>query len=329
MKSQLLSLERAYVPVVGGQMGNSLTADSMEPAPIARRPSLFNSLFEFRFPLEAAVLFWSYGIHHPRPHLDDGNRKIVMLIPGFMAGDLTLAPMAKFCEWLGHKTFFTGIWSNSRCPREMVLHLERKLEEIHASFGRVMIIGQSLGGMYALELAVRRPDLIERVITLGSPIRSVEDSSHAFVLATARLISILRRMDHGCLTPSCASKMDLVERHPGEVPTTAIYSRTDGVVHWESCVDQSGATSVENVEVTGSHIGMAINAGVYRVIADRLAMPPRERRRHRSASHAAPATEEISPPLFPPPAEYREGRPKNELLTTRERRARYTVQALP
>ena len=76
----------------------------------------------------------------------------MMMIPGFMAGDLTLAPLAKFCEWLGHKTFFTGIWSNSRCPREMVLHLERKLEEIYASSGRVVIIGHSLGGIYALEL---------------------------------------------------------------------------------------------------------------------------------------------------------------------------------
>jgi triacylglycerol lipase len=221
-----------------------------------------------------------------------------MLIPGFMAGDLTLAPLAKFCEWLGHKTFFTGIWSNSRCPREMVLHLERNLEEIYASFGRVVIIGHSLGGMYALELAVRRPDLIERVITLGSPVRSVGDSSHPLVLATARLISILRGMDHGCLTPSCACIKDLVERHPGEVPTTAMYSRTDGVVHWESCVDQSGATTVENVEVKGSHIGMAVNADVYRVVADRLAMPPREQRRYCCASQATPATEEISPPRF-------------------------------
>ena len=261
-------------------MQYSLTADSMEPAPIARRPSLVNSLLEFRFPIEAAVLFWNYGIKRLRPQVDDRNRKIVMMIPGFMAGDLTLAPLAKFCEWLGHKTFFTGIWSNSRCPREMVLRLERNLEEIHASFGRVVIIGHSLGGMYALELAVRRPDLIERVITLGSPIRSVEDSSHAFVLATAKLISILRGVDHGCLK-------DLLEGHPGEVPTTAMYSRTDGVVHWESCVDQSGATTAENVEVTGSHIGMAVNADVYSVVADRLAMPPRELRRYCSASREA------------------------------------------
>ena len=89
-------------------MQYSLTVDSTEPALIARRPSLVNSLLEFRFPIEAAVLLWNYGIKRLRPQVDDSNRKIVMMIPGFMAGDLTLAPLAKFCEWLGHKTFFTG-----------------------------------------------------------------------------------------------------------------------------------------------------------------------------------------------------------------------------
>ena len=75
--------------------------------------------------------------------------------------------------------------------------------------------------MYALELAARLPDLIERVITLGSPIRSVEDSSHTFVLAAAKIVSIFRGTDHGCVTPSGACITNLVERHPGEVPITA------------------------------------------------------------------------------------------------------------
>jgi hypothetical protein len=69
-------------------------------------------------------------------------------------------------------------------------------------------------------------------------------------------------------------------------------------VHWESCVDLSGVTTVGNVEVTGSHIGMAVNADVYRVVADRLAMPPREQRAYCCASQATPATEEISPQPF-------------------------------
>jgi hypothetical protein len=83
----------------------------------------------------------------------------------------------------------------------------------------------------------------------------------------------------------------LSDESPAHVPATHVYSRTDGVVHWQSCVDLSGAPTVENVEVTGSHVGMGLNADVYRVIADRLAMPHRSRLRlvdsHASAAQAA------------------------------------------
>jgi len=114
------------------------------------------------------------------------------------------------------------------------------------------------------------------VITLGSPLRSVENSSNPLVLATARMIALLRRMDDGCLSESCSCGMNLLsERHPGDVPTTVVYSRTDGVVHWESCVDRTGSRLAENVEVMASHVGMGLNADVYRVVADRLAAPSR------------------------------------------------------
>jgi len=232
-----------------------------------------------------AALFWIHGIHHPWPHVSEhGNRKAVVLIPGFMAGDMTLAPLAALCRWLGHKTFFTGIRSNSNCPRETVLHLERHLERIHEDEGRVVVIGQSLGGIYARELATRRPELVERVITLGSPVRLVEDSANAFVLATARLVARLRNMEDGCLTQSCSCGMMLTERHPGEVPTTVVYSKTDGVVHWESCIDRSGARTVENIEVMASHVGMGVNTDVFRVVAERLARGPRPTSAPRSTS---------------------------------------------
>jgi len=256
-------------------MGSDSTGGDTDASHYAQRPALLHSLFELRFPMEAA-LFWLHGIHHRWPHVSDhGNRKSVMLIPGFMAGDMTLAPLAALCRWLGHKTFFTGIRSNSNCPRETVLHLERHLERIHEDEGRVVIIGQSLGGIYAREVAARRPDLVERVITLGSPVRLVEDSANAFVIATARLVARLRNMEAGCLTQSCSCGMMLTERHPGEVPTTVLYSKTDGVVHWESCVDRSGARNVENVEVMASHVGMGVNTEVFRVVAESLARDPR------------------------------------------------------
>jgi hypothetical protein len=93
----------------------------------------------------------------------------------------------------------------------------------------------------------------------------------------AHSIAAIRGRAEGCLSESCKCGLMLSDESPAGVPATHVYSRTDGVVHWESCVDLSGAPTVENVEVMGSHVGMGLNADVYRVIADRLAMPRRPR----------------------------------------------------
>jgi len=256
-------------------MRSELTAGENDTSRSGQRPSFLHSLFELRFPMEAA-LFWIHGIHHQWPHVaKHGNRKSIMLIPGFMAGDISLAPLAGLCRWLGHRTFFTGIKSNSDCPRETVLRLERHLERIHEDEGRVVLIGQSLGGVYARELAARRPELVERIITLGSPVRMSEDSANPLIVAMTLQVAKLRKLEDGCLTRSCPCGMTMAERLPDEVPTTVVYSKTDGVVHWDSCVDRSGAQNVENIEVMASHCGMGLNTDVLRLVADRLARAPR------------------------------------------------------
>src|SRR5258708_20226698 len=88
----------------------------------SKRPSLFDALGEFRMPLEATV-FWLGALTHPWPHADADNRKVILLIPGFIAGDVTLAPMATFLRWLGHRVAFGGTWSNSHCPPQTIPHL--------------------------------------------------------------------------------------------------------------------------------------------------------------------------------------------------------------
>ncbi len=233
------------------------------------RVSPFGALAECRAPFEGA-LFWVQALAHPWPYVSNRQRKLVLFIPGFMAGDASLAPLAAICSWLGHRTHFAGIWSNSRCPRATVDRLERRLARIQGRYGeRVVLVGQSLGGLYARELAARVPGQVERVITLGSPLRLLS-GVNAAVTAAARVVGLVRGSREGCFTESCSCGMALYERML-EVPATVVYSRSDGVVPWQSCIDRSGSPLVENVEVMASHCGMGVHPDVCRIVADRLA----------------------------------------------------------
>jgi pimeloyl-ACP methyl ester carboxylesterase len=256
-------------------MAASVAYRSAVPSSEPRRPTLIDALGEFRVPLEATV-FWLGALAHPWPHANGENRKIVMLIPGFMAGDMTLAPLATFVRWLGHRVVFAGIWSNSKCPRETMRDLSERLDLVYEKYEQtVTVVGQSLGGVYARELAREQPHKVERIVSLGSPIKKPRHAANLAVQAVARSVAAFRGRAEGCLTEECKCGMMLSDEAPARVPATHVYSRTDGIVHWHSCVDMSGSPTVENVEVMGSHVGMGLNADVYRVIADRLALPPR------------------------------------------------------
>ncbi len=233
------------------------------------RVSPFSAVWEWRAPVEAAM-FWVQALAHPWPYVSKRQRKLVLFIPGFMAGDATLAPLAAVCSWLGHRTHFAGIWSNSRCPRATLDELQRRLGRIQGRYNeRVVLVGQSLGGVYARELAGRVPDQVERVITLGSPLRLLS-GVNTVVTATARALGLVRGSRKGCFTESCSCGMELEERQL-EVPATVVYSRSDGVVPWQSCIDRSGSRLVENIEVMASHCGMGLHPDVCRIVTDRLA----------------------------------------------------------
>jgi pimeloyl-ACP methyl ester carboxylesterase len=252
----------------------------VDPIRPAKRPSFLDALGELRFFLEASM-FWVKAFTHPWPHAAPGEGRIVLLIPGFMAGDVTLLPLANFLARLGHRPVFSGIWSNSKCPRETLEQLGCRLEQVReASDGEIALVGQSLGGLYARELAHRYPAHLDRVITLGSPIRRPRSHANPAVEAVARGVARLRGKAAGCLSESCECGLAITDDDydDEEVPTTVIFSRSDGVVHWESCVDSSGSELVENVEVMSSHVGMGLNADVYRVIAERLVLLPYRRR---------------------------------------------------
>ncbi|HEY2664219.1 MAG TPA: alpha/beta hydrolase [Candidatus Binataceae bacterium] len=231
--------------------------------------------------LEAATS-WLYAYRYPFPRVPRVLGKSILLIPGFMAGDLSLMPMASLCAYLGHRSEFGGILSNSRCPRETLELLGAKLERMYEREGEpVVVIGQSLGGVYARLLAIRNPEMIERVITLATPINSPVESSHPAISALAARVGKFNGNPEGCLTQSCPCGLALSDLTIREVPVTVVYSRRDGIVHWQSCVDRSGGPNIDHEEVISTHVAMGISADVCQIVADRLALPRRERKEPR------------------------------------------------
>ena len=238
--------------------------------PIPQFPPLWR---ESRAGVEAAALFrssvWRGG------GVPDGEGRPVLLIPGFLAGDGSLGTMT---HWLRENGYFTrraGMRANVGCSEETCPRLETRLERFAEATGqRVAIIGQSRGGVFARALAVRRPDLVSGIVTLGSPtVRQL--SAHPFVLAQVLLVGTLGTgrvpgmFSMRCLRGGCCT--DFRRRPRAPIPargrlTPRCTRRTDGVVDWRACLDPAA----EQIEVRASHVGMAVNAEVYAEVGHAL-----------------------------------------------------------
>jgi triacylglycerol lipase len=204
-----------------------------------------------------------------------GDGRGVLLIPGFLAGDGSLGTMTQWLRAAGYRTNRAGIRSNVACSEVACARLEERLESLAGRTGRrVTIIGQSRGGVIAKALGARRPDLVSGVVTLGSPVRS-QLAIHPVVLAQVGVVAALGSgpvpglISWRCLRGDCCARFREAVSGPlpPEVGYVAIYSRSDGIVDWRSCVDPCAD---ECVEVRASHCGMGVNAGAYRVIARAL-----------------------------------------------------------
>jgi len=210
------------------------------------------------------------------------GEKAVLLIPGFMAGDVTLYPMASRLRASGYQVFFAGIWVNADCPVSTLGRLERSLRAAALATGaKVAIVGHSLGGIYARELARRFPDLVERIVMLGSPIRHPVENSNRPIRLLASAVSFAHRRCIASLGAPCEICGFDVPHTPPSVPETIIYSKSDGVVRWESCIESG--PEVEAVEVSSSHCGMALSLEVWKIVTARLNgsahLPQRPRKR--------------------------------------------------
>lgn len=203
-----------------------------------------------------------------------GSGEHVLVLPGFMASDASTVPLRRFLDSRGYRTAGWGLGRNIGFAAIGPLLRDLLARANDRAGGPVSLVGWSLGGVMARRLARNHPRSVTRLVTLGSPIGGSPTRT-----------SVWRVYDR--VEPGRRAEVDARYREPGMlapptgVPSSAIYSRTDGVVPWQIAREQPGPLT-ENIEVRASHIGLGVNPGVFYAVADRLAQSPDPWRRFRA-----------------------------------------------
>ena len=222
--------------------------------------------------LRASPVYYGFGV--PR-----GDGAPVIVIPGFLGSDAYLMEMYHWLRRIGYRPYYSRIGRNAECPELLTERLFSTMDQASSETGQKLhLIGHSLGGLMARSAAIRRPDQVAQVISLAAPFRDIR--VHPMVMAAAgfvrgRIISRKRRereVKRECYTGDCTCDFanSLRSDPPESVRRAAIYTETDGVVDWRSCVEEEEHL---NIKVRGTHVGLAFNPQVYRRIAKLLASP--------------------------------------------------------
>jgi len=212
-------------------------------------------------------VFRGRGVRH-------GDGRPVLLVPGFLSGDWSMTVMHGWLKRIGYSPHMSGIYFNVRASEHILAGLRRRLTEIRASdSSRVTIIGHSRGGLLAKVLAQRRPDAVEQVITLGSPLADQSDIT-PLTQAAVGVVRTANEIGFG-LRLRAEGRFAYDLRQPPAVPTTSIYTRADDVVNFRSCI----RPDIPSIAVWGCHNGLVINPEVYRLLGRLLARPRRPARK--------------------------------------------------
>ena len=242
-----------------------LAKASAPPTGPLRRPSYLWLAGEV--PRAVGEMAWLQAARPVLSRAPRGELQHVLVLPGLGASDRSTMTMRRYLRQLGYHTHGWRLGQNVPGPR-MADRLSDRLERLYAADpAPITIVGWSLGGLYARLIARQLPDTVRRVITLGSPFRTVpgqESHPARFIRAAAERQGY--KVDVANL---------LTDDRPLPVPSTAVFTRTDGIVPWEACVDTKGGPH-ESIEVIGSHCGLGHHPAVMWVVADRLAQPAGE-----------------------------------------------------
>mgnify|MGYP001181035941 CR=1 FL=1 len=219
----------------------------------------YRSIWEFGFALTAAPLLMTA----PR-----GDGHPVLVLPGFLVSDVSTAMLRNYLNLLGYDAHGWELGRNFGGIKKNRAGLRKRLAEIFAKTGKkVTVIGWSLGGVYARDLALAMPEAVRSVITLGSPFSRNPNASNISDVYEA--VSGEGEWEDGSRV---AHEFDAIAGDLA-VPSTSIFSKVDGIVSWRTSVLRTNDRT-ENIEVLGaSHIGLGVNAPVLWAVADRLAQP--------------------------------------------------------
>lgn len=229
--------------------------ESVEP------PSTIWLLLEGR---AAGELLTTLALRPLLRRLKKGDGHPVLLLPGFLAGDLSTRPLRGVLRDLGYWAHRWNLGRNLGVRGDLEQRLTRRVAEVNERHGRkVSLIGWSLGGVYARVMANRHPERVRGVISLGSPF-----AKNAKATRSGWLYEWFTDQPIEEIPPE---RMADVRRTP-PVPTTSIFSRTDGIAAWQTSIEPEGPRS-ESIEVVGSHLGLGFNPLVLYAVADRLAEP--------------------------------------------------------
>ncbi len=234
-----------------------------KPPRQVKAPSAFLLMMEGRSIFEMGTYLASTPFFK---HMAKGDGHPVLVLPGLAASDLSTVPLRRFLKKRGYRPYAWEQGRNLGLRDQVLEKMLAKVDEIYAKHKcKLSIVGWSLGGIFARELAKLRPEKVRLVISMGSPHSGNPKASHA-----TKFYEYVS--GHSVEEPP----LDTILSQAPDVPTTSIYSKTDGVVAWQNCHQRKPdnpekAKHVENIRVEGSHCGMGVNPSVLYIIADRLA----------------------------------------------------------
>ena len=229
------------------------------------RPSLLKLALEMRTVFEAGGFAMSF------PWLQTtakGDGHPVLVLPGFLATDFSTKLLRTFLKSRNYKPYGWRLGRNlgrhshpeTACGPAII----KRLTDIHQWHGeKVTLIGWSLGGIYARELARIHPDRVRQVITMGSPFGHNKRANHA--------IKIFEKTSGYQLSDMCPNLIRNMPLPP-PVPSTSFYSKSDGITAWQCCLEEVSETT-QNIEINSSHLGYGHHPAVMWALADRLAQP--------------------------------------------------------